>query len=539
MTNPLPEEKESGKTGASPKTVEQLFMKTADEMEETGMTPKEAEALAELKRGYDEKKLKITLDTAGEIKEVQGEVKEVLADEADDLARETIEEAMNGQVSDAEKISDLRTLSLDQLMSLESKYEGILFYAFTDFVSSDTRVDFANYKSWYKAPKDGDEFKINFHGNQEAYWKLGAGDILPPTVRGVTVYIGGDRNNVRASDRRVGLKGGGFFDAQGYIPVFTSDIIRVGAIRMDFDKYRKTDGSLDFDKYDGEIGDADREYVDKKRAEGAGDSLSESDKRGMGLDKKVKGRKISDVVRNQPDLYYYVRSAREKYAVQTGIDVPESIMLAVMRHESDFRVDVMNKQGSGAAGLFQFIPSTWNSFLKENPWVYGRMMKSPKWKNKDQMEWRFNPEIMIYAGYWLATKSLKYVYARKEQIGYGKFTESEFAKTGRIKADEAWILYLTHHDGYDGAVRRLKYLGYKEKGMSESEAARKANLTKFQMYNYTFKNGRTVYDTSKIVADKKARWIMGVCTDATKTAEKYNEDLKGVEVSEDSMGWGW
>ena len=562
MTAPTPEKKESkSDKSLSSKTVEQLFMETVDAMEETGMTPKEQAALTELKRGYDEKKLKLTLDTLSEVDGMKAEIDEFLTDKiltpgekmkldsniADDLARETVEEAINGQVSDVEKISDLRALSLDQLRDLESKHEGILFYAFTDFVSSDTKVDFANYKSWYKAPKDGDEFKINFHGNQEAYWKLGAGDILPPTVRGVTVYVGGDKSNVRASERRVGLKGGGFFNEQGYIPVFTSDVVRVGAIQMDFDqKYRKADGGLDFDKYDAEVGVSDREYVDEKRAEGvpvskyhSGDSLSDSDKEGMGLDKKVKGRKIDDIIRNQPDLYYYAHSAREKYSAQTGIDVPESIMFSIMKHESGFRVDVLNKQGSGAGGLFQFIPSTWNEFLKDNPWVYQKMAESPKWKNKDQMEWRFNPEIMIYAGYWLATKSLKYVYAKKEQITYSKFAESGFAKTGKIEANEAWILYLTHHDGYDGAVRRFKYLGCKEKGMSESEAARTAELTKFQMYNYTFKNGKTVYDTSKIVADKKAKWIMGICKDTMKTAVKYDEDLKGVEVPEEGTGWGW
>ncbi|KKT20474.1 MAG: hypothetical protein UW03_C0003G0010 [Candidatus Peregrinibacteria bacterium GW2011_GWA2_43_8] len=32
---------------------------------------------------------------------------------------------------------------------------------------------------------------------------------------------------------------------------------------------------------------------------------------------------------------------------------------------------------------------------------------------------------------------------------------------------------------------------------------------------------------------------MGICKDTMKTAVKYDEDLKGVEVPEEGTGWGW
>lgn len=74
----------------------------------------------------------------------------------------------------------------------------------------------------------GVTFKVDFRGNQTAYWKVGAGDILPPNVTKIKVtkpggeVIEGTRG-FHPQTRRIG-----YFDAGGnYIPVFTGDTIEI------------------------------------------------------------------------------------------------------------------------------------------------------------------------------------------------------------------------------------------------------------------------------------------------------------------------
>lgn len=131
-----------------------------------------------------------------------------------------------------ETVEDLQKLSVDQLIKLEDKYEGILLYAFTDIVGEKTKLDFAKWEI-YKKPTPGMRLVVDFHGNQSAEMKLGAADILPPSVRKITVYTNGDSTLARTSSQRCGLKGRnregtGFFDNRGYIPIFTNDVIVIG-----------------------------------------------------------------------------------------------------------------------------------------------------------------------------------------------------------------------------------------------------------------------------------------------------------------------
>ena len=207
------------------KSIEQLFREVADGIDENvplEEREEEREVLAKLKEGYRKDRLEIVLDTQSEIADLKSEVQAMLDDDNkisdqekerldevvhDAANREQVEDEISSRVEGIETISDLRGLSLDRLFDLESKFEGIMFYAFTDFAGEKTKLDFESYYSWYKAPKAGDEFKINFYGNQEAYNGLGAGDILPPTVRGITVYPGGVQSDAtkRVSTRRLGL----------------------------------------------------------------------------------------------------------------------------------------------------------------------------------------------------------------------------------------------------------------------------------------------------------------------------------------------
>src|SRR3989339_1955040 len=69
-----------------------------------------------------------------------------------EMVRSKINEKLNSlkiSLEGLETIDDLRKLSIDQLFSLENQYEGILFYAFTDFKKGSDKVNFNQWKTWY------------------------------------------------------------------------------------------------------------------------------------------------------------------------------------------------------------------------------------------------------------------------------------------------------------------------------------------------------------------------------------------------------
>jgi hypothetical protein len=145
------------------------------------------------------------------------------------LARILQEEIIEGEM----KVDDLRTLKFNQLLKLEADRPGLLLFAFTTWGRAHQKVDIDHFES-YAMPQLGNQFTIDFRENTEAYWKVGADNMLPPEVREITVWPQGDRSKERISNRRVGLKGSlkntksGFFDEKGYIPIFSGDVVMVG-----------------------------------------------------------------------------------------------------------------------------------------------------------------------------------------------------------------------------------------------------------------------------------------------------------------------
>jgi hypothetical protein len=194
-------------------------------------------------------------------------------------------------VEGVKDVADLRELSVKTLMALEEKHEGILLYAFTDFVEDSRRIDLARFETFYKTPVAGTKLTVNFRGNAAAEAHIGASELMPPSVRRITVWSGGSPDAARTSTRRVGLKGKnekgiGFFDGEGYIPVFSSDVMVVGGLQKDatgnplpadkngidqaFEQtYRKPDGSLDFEKYAKDMGEEDEKFLAPLRAKRA------------------------------------------------------------------------------------------------------------------------------------------------------------------------------------------------------------------------------------------------------------------------------
>lgn len=268
------------------KTVEQVITEMVKrEPEKVDVTK---ETLRNFKKNYDKKHLKIELDTHSEIEELKTKIADDVEGKFetndtdlsmyfDSLARKEkgedaiaslpgVEDAMKDKLKDVETMGDLRTLSVETLIALEDQYEGILLYVFTDLVEDKEKVDFKRFKT-YEKPKPSTLLQVDFHGNDDANARLGAGDILPASVRCITVYEDGDRNRARTSTRRIGLKSkneenSGFFDAEGYIPIYTGDVICIGGatdsqegVDMEFEKKfrikegRKTKG-LDYDAYE-------------------------------------------------------------------------------------------------------------------------------------------------------------------------------------------------------------------------------------------------------------------------------------------------
>ncbi|MFA6436357.1 MAG: hypothetical protein WCW30_04460, partial [Candidatus Gracilibacteria bacterium] len=167
------------------------------------------------------------------------------------------EKSILGEVQ-IETVDDLRNLSVEQLIKLEDLHEGILLYAFTDFVGGDKKIDLTDFESFYKNPTSGQKLLVDFRNNTDAENRLGAADILPPSIRKITVYPEGDESvhRMRTSTSRIGLKGknkegNGFIDGGGYIPVYSTDVIMIGGVDKNFEnQYRKKgpDGALLYGK---------------------------------------------------------------------------------------------------------------------------------------------------------------------------------------------------------------------------------------------------------------------------------------------------
>lgn len=194
--------------------------------------------------------------------------------------------AKEKKIDGVESVADLRELPVELLMKLEDEHEGILLYAFTDFADDSKKIDLANFESFYKNPTPGTRFKVNFRGNPDAEKHLGAADLCPPSIRRITILQEGNDDLARTSTKRLGLKGqnkrgNGFFDADGYIPVYTSDEIIVGGIQKDqkektdtgidlnFEKkYRDPAGKLDYKKYQADHGEEEAKLVKTMEAHG-------------------------------------------------------------------------------------------------------------------------------------------------------------------------------------------------------------------------------------------------------------------------------
>ncbi|MCX6733323.1 MAG: hypothetical protein NTX63_00750 [Candidatus Peregrinibacteria bacterium] len=188
-------------------------------------------------------------------------------------------------INQIETLNDIRNLDAKMLIELENKYPGILMYSFTDRADEVSKKDYEkiDLSKWtdYTNPNPGTKLKVNFHGNAFAENDIGAADLLPPTIRKVTVYSENDPVNKRTSERRIGLKGEnkkgrGFFDQEGYIAIYSGDIVIIGGekepekgVEMDFmKKYLEKSDAPKSDDPEKQHSEAEKQYA---IAQGKGD----------------------------------------------------------------------------------------------------------------------------------------------------------------------------------------------------------------------------------------------------------------------------
>jgi hypothetical protein len=531
------------------------------------LSAEERELLTTLESRYERDRLKVTLDTRQEIMSFRDGIDAIVADmqlaegeleRLDQLVKKTervegIEDHLNG-LEGVETIRDLSELPVEKLIELEDAHEGVLLLAFTDFKDKGDAIDLSRFADFYQAPTKRTTLTINFRNNPDAESRLGAADIFPPSIRKISVLEGGSAAFTRTSERRIGLKGqnrpgNGFFDNDGYMQIYSGDEVVIGGVDQEFEKkYRKEDGTLNYEQYKTDHGAADQHFLTTELSPSArlskyheGSSLDRRSRRQVEL--WGRSSRVDKMIQRNPDLYRYAHNAREFYRGKTGIDIDENIMFGVAQIESGFGVTRMNDQGSGAGGMFQFIPKTWNSFLKANPWVYEKMEADPKWSQVDQMDWRFNPEIMMYAGYWLATANMETLYARKDQIQQSEFRDSEFYRSGKVTIEDAWLLYLPHHDGVEGTIKLLKYQALREQGVGARAAEQQIGLERFQKHSHTFEKGKTIYNYDSFIADQHWTNIRAYAQRNVDWAQTYSEQLDDVDLdavlAESEGSWGW
>lgn len=246
----------------------------------------------------------------------------------------------------AEKV-DLEHLSVKTLMKLERAYPGILLYAFTDVIGAKEKIDFAQWEL-YKKPVAGLKLKVDFHGNQEAYDRIGAGDLMPASVRRITIYpLDYKGKNVkymgRTSTRRLGLKGNadigsgnakgnsgnGFFDNEGYMPIFTGDEIVIGGIDRAYEKKFSTtdkDGNtaLNYEAYNqSKEAVEDKQFLDKLVAK----------------DVVLKGRggKNFSADYDEADIKRIVDSCSENPKVKELVEMAVGFAAALKRYPKKFK----------------------------------------------------------------------------------------------------------------------------------------------------------------------------------------------------------
>ncbi|MFT7184634.1 MAG: hypothetical protein ACI9QC_000981, partial [Oceanicoccus sp.] len=331
------------------------------------------------------------------------------------------------------KVEDLEALSLSELREMEKTQPGILLFAFTTWGERHKGLEVNKLGNDY-LPKVGDNFTVDFRGNEEAEWLIGAADLLPPEARGIKV---GDRTSIR----RVGLKGetrGGFYDEAGYIPVFTDDEITIHnvdvAIREAY--FDEETGVWDYESYDEANAEEEAAYlVIPTGMESSGTKPVSRVQHGY-------SSSLEKIGEDHADWSEAAEAASETFSRKLGVDVPTSSVFAVIAKESNFNPVAVSS--SGCTGLGQFGRGAWTDFIKANKPLARKLMRDQGLRlpvrDSKILELRTNPILNIYATTW-------YLGTLAKRMGYGQVDSSSIKE-----------VYLAYHEGLGGKRTLERYI---------------------------------------------------------------------------------
>jgi len=369
------------------------------------------------------------------VQEIEEDTGDLTKEDLLDALRKVIQEEMIEAVL---RVEDLKNLSVDELREMEKDTPGVLLFAFTSWGEKHANLEVSDLGNNYM-PEVGDHFTLDFRNHQEAYWSIGAADLLPPEARGMKVEPA-DGGPVRESTHRLGLKGetkGGFYDEAGYIPVFTGDVITVQSVDSSIrDNYFNPETEeWDYEKYDEEHGVEEASLL--TMPVGLGDD--DLGPRTFSRERHGYSRSFENLREGREEWVQAAEQASDYFDRRIGVRVQPTSTFAVISKESNF--DTTAVSSSGCMGLGQFAKGTWMDFIRKNRARAEQVLGEPLPSRKsDILALRTDPILNIYATTWYLAR-------------IGK-------RTGVSQIDSSTIhnVYLCYHEGVNGKKTLERYI---------------------------------------------------------------------------------
>ncbi len=311
---------------------------------------------------------------------------------------------------------NLRRASSMDLLHAEGKKNGTMMLLFSERSVTNPQgmktLNAFNYRDFEggkfdKSLQVGNRILVNFRGNMDAYWNIGAGDMMPETVR--KVKITDDKGNERVSTMRQGLRGG-FYDSAGYIPVFDNYVIEVVEVWTD-----------------SELADYKKNQAAREHEELAHLQDIYSKNPGASRGKMQNLEKVFE----RPDLAR-LDATMDKAMADFGLDASfKPVLYSFIKYESGFRMNA-SPGTSSAWGLFQLLGSNWK-------WTYAELGKTDKFRNVSYDEFRNSLEGQVYSGI---------LYFKKLDL---KPVEQALGRRVDLNNPrDNYLLYIAHHEGAGG-----------------------------------------------------------------------------------------
>lgn len=244
------------------------------------------------------------------------------------------------------KWKNIDTISARDLLSAENEEAGFLSKAFAYKITKDTSGEESETPLIKNDIKEKDIIKIDFGKNKWANARVGAGDILPNSVK--TVKITDDKGHTRIWLRSIWKDWKvGYFDESGYIAIFNNYLIEVPSN----DEEKSIISNLSKD-----ITISSDENAEKEAKLKYAQEMWQDDEFFAGLKDKYKN------IDNWENLSWKALEANPEFQsaldyIAKKLQANKSDLLTVMYAESELNPKATNPY-SNATGLIQFVPGT-------------------------------------------------------------------------------------------------------------------------------------------------------------------------------------